>query len=507
MKSKIYKILMGTVTAMLMFLTFNVKVHAANCGVSISSASGDKDSTVTVNVSVKPDVAAAGQVGISFDTRYLEYLGSDSGDVSGGQGGTILIVSADISASGYSVPLRFKLKEVGSTTISVAQNTSIYPQIGTSDEPMKCSSSNGSIKINAPRTASSDSKLSSLSFQAVTSDGGSTNVAITPAFSPNETQYSAELAANVTRLVVSSSLSDGRARSSVSGTRIDPGDNTTTVTVTAEDGSVTKYVLYTKRAVEDTTEQDTSEKPSETTSTEEKTPKKIGDKFIIEDFTLVTIPEGFEESTITYNNEATKVLKGIAKPLIIICLADDEKGTNVKHYIYNQESGDVTPMVNISCVQKMYTVVPTPENFEVPKGYTETEIDMDGNKIKAWIKSENSDFCLIYAMNWNGDTSLYEYDKVEKTMQRFAEKDNTEEFVETPNSENDDENVVSKDEYDKMYDEYVSDHKKKNKQLMTLGLVMVALFIVFTIAIAVIYRKLSKKFASNDEIEFLDLDD
>ena len=504
MKAKIYKLLVGTVMLMLMLFTFNnINVQAANCNVGVSSVSGVVGDTVVVNVTVTADEAAAGQIGISYDTNFLDYSGSDSADVSGGQAGIILIVSADIQTTGYTVPLKFKLKQPGSTAISVANNTSLFAQMGTSDEAMSYNAANGTVTIEAATAASSDSKLSGLSIQAVTSNGDSSNVVYTPSFSPDITEYKAELASNVTKLVVATTLSDSKSQTAVSGTRIDPGNNKTTVTVTAEDGSVTKYILYTTRAVETTTEPTTNEEESSSTEEEfDRTPKKIDalNKYIIQDFTLTTIPEGFEEGTATYEGKTIAVLKGIAKPLTLMCLADDAQGTNIEKYIYNEVSGAIDKMVDITSMQKMYTIIPTGADYAGPEGYTQTELEVNGNKVRAWIKSAESEFYVVYAMNWNGETSLYAYDKKEQTMQRFVEGNKTENIADVP-VEEDKEYLLLKKQYDEMYDEYVNDHQKKNKQIVALGIIIIVIMIIATVVIYLLYKKASMSGnIQNDEL-------
>ena len=491
MKAKVYKLLMGAVMMMAMLFTLNVvDVKAANCNVGVSSVSGVAGEIIIVNVTVTTDEAAAGQIGISYDTNFLDYSGSDSSDVSGGQAGIVLIVSADIPTSGYTVPLKFKLKQAGSTNVTIANNTSLFAQMGTSDEPMNYNASNGTITVTAATTASSDSKLSGLSVQAVTSNGDSSNVVYTPSFSPDVTEYKADLASNVTKLVIATTLSDSKSQTAVSGTRIDPGNNKTTVTVTAEDGSVTKYTLYTTRAVETTTEPSTSEEESTTMEEFDRTPKKIDalNKYIIQDFTLTTIPEGFEEGTATFEGQTIAVLKGIAKPLTLMCLADDAQGANIGKYIYNEVSGAIDKMVDITSMQKMYTIIPTGADYAGPAGYTQTELDVRGNKVKAWVKSADAEFYVVYAMNWNGETSLYAYDTKEQTMQRFVEGNKTENVEDVPQKENT-EYLLMKKQYDEMYDEYVNDHQKKNKQIIILLVAIIVIMVVATIVIYLLYKK------------------
>ncbi|MFR8119637.1 MAG: cadherin-like beta sandwich domain-containing protein [Lachnospira sp.] len=65
---------------------------------------------------------------------------------------------------------------------------------------------------------------------------------LSPAFSPNVTSYTTTVGSDCSQLVVSAVANDENASVSVRGTRMDPGSNTTTITVTAQDGS--KKGLY-----------------------------------------------------------------------------------------------------------------------------------------------------------------------------------------------------------------------------------------------------------------------
>lgn len=489
MKSKISKIMMGMVTGILMVLLFNVKVQAAAANISVSSVSGTKGDTMTVTVSVSADEAAMGQVGISYDTRYLEYI---SDGTNGGVAGLVLSVLNDIPAGQtQTISLNFRLREAGTTTVSVADNTQILAVNAADPEnaAMNINKTAGTVTINAASTASNDSHLSGLSVQAVTQNGESTNVVYSPSFSPDVYEYRADLAANVTRLVVATTLSDANATTKVSGTKIDPGNNRTVITVRAQDGSESQYILYTTRGTETTTEPTTSgesDTQPESTTGFDRTPKLIKDlgKYIIQDFTLTTIPEGFEESTAVYNGETIAVLKGISKPLTLICLADDAQGTNIGIYIYNEASGAINKMVNVISVQKMYTIIPTDDSYAGPEGYTQTSLEINGDTVKAWVKAADSEFYVVYAMNWNGETALYVYDTKEQTMQRFVEGNKSDTFEDEPEEE-DDKYLLLKRQYDDLKKEYDSDHDKKNKVIGGLG---IAIIVIVIGAVILFYR-------------------
>ena len=486
---------MGVIACLTVIMMFNVKANAANASISVSSASGSVGDTVSVDVTVKPEGAALAQIAVSYDTNYLEYAGGGNGGEAG-----IVMDALDISeGSTGTTTIKFKLKKAGTTTVSISSASTRVLEVNAADPEnanMNISKTDGSVAINAASSASADSHLSGLVVQAVTQSGDSTTVSYSPSFSPDVYEYRADLAANTSKLVIATTLSDSNATTKVSGTRIDPGDNKTTITVVAENGSQSQYILYTTRASEGTTETTSEGQSEETTTDFDRSPKLISSisKYLIQDFSLVSIPEGFEESTSTYNGETIAVLKGISKELTLMCLADDAQGTNLGIFIYNEASGAIDKMINITSAQKMYTIIPTDETYAGPEGYTKTTLEINGETVTAWIKAADSQFYIVYAMNWDGEKALYVYDTKEQTMQRFVEGNKSESFTDEPKEENK-EYLAMKKQYNDMYDEYVNDHSKKNKIIIGLGIIVICALI----AIALLGYKIRGTHSDNED--------
>ncbi len=63
---------------------------------------------------------------------------------------------------------------------------------------------------------------------------------------------------------------------------MDPGSNTTTITVTAENGDVKKYVIYTEK---ETAQETTTEKATETTAAQQETTQQQEETTIQEETT------------------------------------------------------------------------------------------------------------------------------------------------------------------------------------------------------------------------------
>lgn len=507
MKSRLSKLIIGIFACMAIILIFNVKAHADSANISVSSVSGNVGDTVSVSVQVTPDTDAMAQLAVAYDTNFLEYVSGGSNGVAG----IVMDILDDVKAGTTGeIVINFRLRQAGSTTVSVADNTQVYAINGNGDEPISnINKTNGTVTINATTAASNDSHLSGLNVQAISQNGDSTAVVYTPSFSPDVFEYRADLPATTARLVVSTTLSDTNATTKVSGTRIDPGNNKTTITVVAEDGSQSQYILYTTRQSEATTETTTEGDSSseETTTAFDRSPKQIKslNKYLIQDFSLITIPEGFEESTASYDGNTIAVLKGIAKELTLVCLADDAQGTNAEIFIYNEASGAMDKMINITSSQKMYTIIPTDDSYVGPEGYTQTNLDINGVGIKAWIKAEGSEFYVVYAMNWNGEKALYVYDTKEQTMQRFVEGNKSQTFEDEPEEENK-EYLAMKKKYDDMYKEYVNDHSKKKKTIIGMAVAIAILIIGFIVL--VIKKKGSMiDMSEDDEIEDDDMEE
>lgn len=198
--------------------------------VSISSASGTVGSEVTVTVTISADKDIDGAtINVSYDKSIIR-------PVDKANSGVVMFSALEMTSdSTVSISQKFEIIAAGTTTLSVTGDA----KISVNGEPATVSSSSsGKVTAKAPASYSSDNTLKSLQISPGT---------LSPAFSPDRTTYNATVDADVTELVVSAAANDSAAKISISGRRMDPGSNTTTITVTAEDGSVKKYIIYTTR--------------------------------------------------------------------------------------------------------------------------------------------------------------------------------------------------------------------------------------------------------------------
>lgn len=70
-----------------------------------------------------------------------------------------------------------------------------------------------------------------------------------------------------------------------------------------------------------------------------------------------------------------------------------------------------------------YKLLEVGDDVEIPAGYMKSEITISGEAITAYIPDGDiqSDFSLIYVENSDGEQGFYQYDRVEKTLQRFID--------------------------------------------------------------------------------------
>ena len=182
---------------------------------------------------------------------------------------------------------------------------------------------------------------------------------ITPEFDRNVLEYSMKVASNVDKLVINALPEDVNATVTISGNDLlKEGENKIIVTVLAESGTIIEYIINVLK---------------EPASIEE-----------IED-----------EPTIA--PERTQSLFEIVR-------MDGE--------VYAIYSG-------------RYKLVEPGSDVKIPEGYHQDTVILSNVSIKAYFSDDDkdriaSDFFLIYAENEFGEQGFYQYDRQEKTLQRYA---------------------------------------------------------------------------------------
>ena len=357
--------------------------------ISISSASGTVGSKITVTVTIKP--------------------------VGAGNSGVVSFALLDASAYGSteSISMEFEIIAAGTTTLSVAGDA----KISVNGEPATVSSSSsGKVTAKAPASYSSDNTLKSLQISPGT---------LSPAFSPDRTTYNATVDADVTELVVSAVANDNAAKVSISGRRMDPGSNTTTITVTAEDGSVKRYIIYTTKLVDG--QEATTEAESKTEAVTEDASQAVnndgtvtidGRKYsVVKEYSGITIPDGYQEIDYDYNGQKINAVKGIKTGLILMYLeSEDGKGG---FYIYDETAKTFSPYNTVAEPEITYVVLPITNSLEKPAGYALTKFTMNGKEVQVLMDADRQ-YCLFYGVSSLGEKGWFRYRVSDGTIQAYS---------------------------------------------------------------------------------------
>lgn len=232
--------LAGLLAAVLLLCLLPLRAEAA--GVSFSgSGSVRSGNSVTVTLSISGSGVYGVSAKLSYDTSRLTLTGvkqlvgsSWFVDISGGN---LVAYDQKLSSpvSGGLLAVTFQVKAGLSAGAELRASFTDVVASDQNGQEQALGSATWTASVAAP--LSSDCRLSSLSCDA----------ALSPAFSPDVTQYSLIVPYSVSRLTLQYRAADSGADVSVSGNQLSVGSNTVVLTVTAADGSTRRYTLSVTR--------------------------------------------------------------------------------------------------------------------------------------------------------------------------------------------------------------------------------------------------------------------
>lgn len=443
--------ILRSITAGAAFVIFavmlSIKAYGADFNVSVSSGEATQGENVTVTVNMSSDVTVgAYDLTLTYDANILEYVsGAD-----GGGGGSLRLYNDSNYAGSYTVTVTFKAIGAGSTKLSVVKQGDIC-DIDLNDLTLKAS--DGTVTVKAPSTSSSNANLSSLKLMAVKADGWSGSVNLMPDFSKDVTSYQLWLGSEFSKLSVSAVAEDGKAKISTSGTELTAGqDNTATVTVTAEDGTVKTYtiIVHVKaKPAEDTTtaaENNNTDTPADVTTAPEDNPQDtttgnenpsgaddrnvtISEKpYTVEDVPEdMELPEGFERKAVSWNGIEVMGASDQSGTLTLLYLKNNESSES-RLYIYNSEKSSYTPFMSYTITQRSYVMLMADDDlmFEGEKAAESRKLELttlniaDGY-VDAYKLKNAENIYIVKAMNWDNKIGYYYYSSADGSMIPYYE--------------------------------------------------------------------------------------
>ena len=391
---------------------FGMSALAASGSLSVSGASGNVGSTVSVKCTIKSTSGAIGAatVLVTYDPASLKFV-SATGGARDNSGSVIYAGEGDGSVKSLSFTIKFKILKEGSHKVSASSNdaydwnmqrmevkrtsakvTGKVPSNNTSNH--NSNNNNNNNNNHTPQdTRDKNNKLSSLQVYPGT---------LSPAFSSGTTPYTVTVPGDTTEVTISATPQSSKATVSVSGGKdLKLGANEAKVVVVAENGSSIAYKLTIM------------------CGEVEKIPMDGVDHTIYEGFTDDQIPKGFSRTKVTYNNRQYEALAHVNGGMKLMCLKNKE---GFDFYIYDENKQSFLDFAQIQLVNDKY-VIPLPlqkedENFT---GYKTTSLTLQGKTFEAW--KLNDEFSVVYVLNQDGANALYRYDSVDGTFQRHTDID------------------------------------------------------------------------------------
>lgn len=376
----------------------NISIKAGQSQVAVGK-------TVSVSITV-PDGAEAWTYKVSYSSDVLKLVSGDLTPMgfAGEDSRTNTIIfsgikvgTATVSVSGVNgISMGGKDYDAsGSISISVVAVSN--PSGSKTSGGSSGSGSSGTSKVTpTPDTRSSNNSLASLTISEGT---------LSPAFDSSVTEYSVNLSSKTTSINVSATPSDTKA--TVKGTgdiAVQPGDNTISIEVTAENGTKKTYTI---NAYVD-------EAPLVYTEFEG---RSLG---VVRNLRNVTIPQGFTETTTTLEGQEVKAWTNETIGITLVYLVDEEE--NAAFYVYSPDKGVISKYVTFEFNGQNYTFAGIDESLREQDGLTYGKVEVLGNEIDGFtFNDENlSSFVVLYLMNENNEYGFYTYDTVNQTLQMYS---------------------------------------------------------------------------------------
>lgn len=504
-KKIISALLIICMCAVMAFVNKTDILAAGTARVSIGSASGTVGDTVSIDVSISASSGIGGAtIYVSYDPSILALSGSSSNS------GTAMVSFMDEStASSQSKTITFKIIGAGTSSFNVIGDSKV---IDIDMQACSISKSSGSVTASAPASYSSDNTLSSLQI----SPG-----VLSPAFSPDVTTYTTSVGADCASLTVSAVPNDSKATVSVSGKRMDPGFNTTTITVTAENGSKRTYTIKTTKETNSASNENNQATGSDSSNgstdnnndipdVQDPNSEAIQEPNITVDnaeYKIVSandehpLPDGYTPTEYDYNGTKVSAGVGIDTGVTIVYLESTDGKGESGYYVYDSVRKTFSQFVEVSQPQFTYCILAIDEaSMELPEGYDVGRTVINGKEVDALL-DRTGNYALFYGVSSTGETGWFRYNVNDGTIQGYAGYNMADEQVINTNTK-----TADSDKAFNTVSSYIF------VILAVLAVVIIALIVV-VIALSIKLSKSKKAFVGamdgyeDEDIDEEDLDD
>lgn len=146
-----------------------------------------------------------------------------------------------------------------------------------------------------------------------------------------------------------------------------------------------------------------------------------GASYVISDgFSDTIVPEGFSRSQMQFEGQDCTVVTQEASGAIAMYLVPADGGDG-DFYLYSTDDGSFSPFEEVELSPNRYLILLQDDgSVNVPGGYKETTLTLNGKNFPAWQNTNNTEYYLVYGLNSDGNKVLYQYDTTDGTYQRYV---------------------------------------------------------------------------------------
>lgn len=146
---------------------------------------------------------------------------------------------------------------------------------------------------------------------------------------------------------------------------------------------------------------------------------KIGNEVytLVGDRNLPKAPEGYELSSVTYNDEEIYAYQSPNQKIKVVCLQNPDY--EQIWFVYDEETGEFSPYVEYSLDGVRFVIINKPDDVKIPDNYEETALTLNKSQITAYTDGSDSGMYLVYALNQTGIEGLYYFDSNEGNLTRY----------------------------------------------------------------------------------------
>lgn len=403
-----------------LMLVASVAILPVSAAGSATISAGGSNITVGKTVTITAKFSNSGGIGsmdamLYYNPKTFEYV-SCSGATGHGGGGNVKLsyVCYEVNAP-KNLTVTVTLKAIATGAGDIKWTTEGFYD----DEENLLGSPSKSLSVSASNpTLSGDATLSYLRPSKGT---------LTPQFSKNVTNYTVSVPYTVTRGLLNYSASDPNARTEITqNADLKVGKTTRVITVTAPNGTVKKYTVVFTREQQQAT---SAANPSDTTGSTELPPASDAlevrldgkDMVIASSRPDAKLPAGFQWDTATVNEVEVPAAKQTDSGLTLLYLLPLEEDGKGVFYIYDTETEDLKPFIQVTDKKAVYTVRDLTDTETGPAGTVSGTFPLGDRTVTAYMYEDPAlaEFVILQLTNPKGETGLYTYDKVEGTIQRY----------------------------------------------------------------------------------------